>query len=354
MQAINRIADEFGMEWEVEVDERNVVSFTFRPQVGRDLTATDNLFLHNGIRSLKRTTIPSTDWCTRLYVAGGNKNIPQNYRNYHQRLLPAGSLNYIENASAVSAYGIIEGSKVWEDIFPTRTGTITSLINAYMFEDSGMDFDLNSYLIPGMTAKVHMQTGKLAGYEFPIKTYTNATKIFALVQTTDERGLQFPNSTNAAFQLSVGDKYKLIDIYMPASYISAAETELLNTATSWLNNNCSPTVNYEIETDDEYMIYLQSIRPDEPLYKPGDIIRLTDIYLPLDTNVRVISLRRDLLYPYKISLTLGQTQYRPLVYDITKRIASVEKALTLANINSPQRIKLTKWAQDTLTKNLST
>src|SRR5690606_13200502 len=78
----------------------------------------------NGLYELSRNTVNNADIITRLWAFGSSKNLRSDYRNYSQRLR-IDDPGYIEDAAAVAAFGVIEGQKVFEDIYPHRTGTVT-------------------------------------------------------------------------------------------------------------------------------------------------------------------------------------------------------------------------------------
>lgn len=347
LEVVNRIADEFEYEWYLQAVSATSYTLVFTTKAGTDLHTTDIFYLGRGIRSIKRTVVNSKPFCTRLYVMGSDKNIPSNYRSYSQRLLPTGSLNYIENATAKAAYGLIEASKIWEDIFPTREGTVSSLgADEKTFLDSGMDFDVNSYLLAGLTAKVHFQTGKLAGYEFPLKSYTHATKTFVINSITDERGLTVPNSTATEFQIAAGDTYKLIDIQLPAGYITTAENTLLSTATAWLNLNCNPIVQYELEMDEQWIAANMHGRTENNLYAPGDIIHINDAGLNINNDIRILGFKRNILRPYDYTFQLGDAPYRKPAYRVISQLRNVVKNQSLAAIDDPAVVRLKLWGEN--------
>src|SRR5690606_16530741 len=134
-----------------------------------------------GLYQLKRETVKGDDIITRLWAFGASKNLPSDYRNYSPRLRLADP-GYIEAADAVAAFGVIEGVRVFDDIYPKRTGVVTSVVGVNSFVDSTMDFDLfdgvggeTTYLTQGNSAKIHFNTGNLAGYEFEVQKYDHST-----------------------------------------------------------------------------------------------------------------------------------------------------------------------------------
>lgn len=221
------------------------------------------------------------------------------------------SPEYLENDAAVSKFGILERTVIFDDIYPHREGSVTSLGPEFrMFADNTM-FDLSltdangntTYLIPGLEAKVHFNTGKLAGYEFVISFFDTATKMFTLRSITDERGLQLPNPDEAEFQIHVGDKYVILDINLPYSYINAAEQKLLQKANSWLEKYSNEQVSYLVEVDEKY------VKDNSIAFKEGDKINLYDTQLGVDEALRIVDLTRSLVSEYQYTLKLSDSFY---------------------------------------------
>ncbi|MEY1640494.1 LamG-like jellyroll fold domain-containing protein [Tenuifilum osseticum] len=297
-----------------------------------------------GLYKLDRLMVNDTGIVTRLFVYGGNRNIPSGYRDFSRRLkLPNNPHSYIEDADAIATYGVIEGTKIFEDIYPRRTGVITEVGAPNAFTDSTMDFDLNEtdaqgqtkYLIPGNPAKVSFISGNLAGYEFEIAAYNHAAKSFTLKYYTDERGYKYP-SADDAFKINVGDQYVLLDIHMPQSYIDAAEAELLSQATSLLAEKKSAKVRYSVEIDPIFA------KQECINLNAGDIIRVRDTDLNIDRDIRVVSVKRDLLEPYKMSLELGDEVTVSLATQLLDRTSAIEKVVKINQLHDPAKYR-TAW-----------
>ena len=139
------------------------------------------------------------------------------------------SKSFVEDNTYIPS--TIEKTVIFEDVFPGRLGTISAVDGSDVnkFTDSSIDFNVNTYLISGLTAKIHFNTGDLAGYEIELSSFDNGTKEFTLLTYTDENGFTFPSSD---LKPAIGDKYVIVDITMPASYITTAETELQTRATA--------------------------------------------------------------------------------------------------------------------------
>jgi hypothetical protein len=72
---------------------------------------------------------------------------------------------------------------------------------------------------------VVFNTGQLAGYTFEINRYNNATKTITINKNKDEKTLDIPSDL---LHMQIGDEYVLVDIVMPQSYISNAESLVIS------------------------------------------------------------------------------------------------------------------------------
>jgi len=198
----------------------------------------------------------------------------------------------------IDKYGTIEHTKLFNDIYPHREGTISAVDGGDInkFTDSGMDFNLNDYLLPGVTAKLHFNSGDLGGYEFEVYSYNNATKEFTIIAFTDEQGYDMPNDT---LKPAIGDKYVLLDIEMPQTYIDTAETNLQAKAQAYLDDNCNPRVNYLLVPDWRYF------KTNSIALNLGDSITIEDTDLSINSLVRIVELTKILINAYKYTLKLS-------------------------------------------------
>ncbi len=252
--------------------------------------------------------------------------------------------SYIDNASAVAKYGIIERTVIFDDIIPEREGEVTGLSDSvFRFADANM-FDLNEvdgnndavYIISGLDPKVSFKTGNLAGYEFVIAAFDSATKTFTLQSYIDERGTKFPNPDNSAFQIQTGDKYVLIDITLPQSYIDDAENRLLNEAQNWLAKYSNDQVLYELNIDELFA------KQNGYVFSVGDSIGILDGDLGINEQIRIVEVRRNLVLEYAFSLKLANSTYISKTRQVRQGKVNVASQLKSAGIQ-------TDWnEQDTL------
>ncbi|MBA7548802.1 hypothetical protein ES705_41270 [subsurface metagenome] len=265
MQVLQRLCGEF--EGEFYFDGKNIC---FTDKTGSDSGLTFKY--KEGLRNIARQTLSEKNIITRLYAFGSKKNLKSDYREYSRRLkfvLLTGESyleKYItattwETATAyalgdvvkpttpndyyyecttagnsggeeptwetiegettedgtviwtcrvdpIDKYGTIEHTEIFNDVYPHREGTIDAVDGITKFTDEDM-FNLNECLLPGVTAKVHFNSGDLGGYEFEISNYDHATHKFTIIAFKDERGYELPNDD---FYPDAGNKYVLLDI----------------------------------------------------------------------------------------------------------------------------------------------
>jgi len=221
------------------------------------------------------------------------------------------SPDYLENEQAIEKYGVVERVVIFDEVYPHREGTVTSVgTNFLQFYDSNM-FNLNMvnnegesiYLLPGLDAKIKFNTGKLAGYEFVISQYKHDIKQFTINPITDERGLRLPHETESEFQIHTGDKYVILDVLLPDEYLITAENELLSKAQAWLEKYSNEQVSYDLSVDQKY-VQINGIT-----LSVGNKITVIDQPLGVDNSLRVVELRRNLVHESKYEIKLSDTVF---------------------------------------------
>ena len=315
LSVLQSLCAEYGQEFEIE--QVNGVRTLHIRTAGEHFPYTFRYGRTGGLYELTRQNINSKSLVTRLYVYGGTSNLGSTYR--HSRLcLPGKSknLSYIENAAAVTAFGVKENIKNFDDVFPNRYGEVSAKgAKYYDFVDNTMNFDLNEtdeqgntkWLIAGVNAKVKMTTGNLAGYEFDVHRYDHTTKTIEVVPFTDENGMKFPSETSAAFQFAPGDKYFFVDINLPDTYKTDAEATLQEKGKTYYEQYCQPQVQYGLNIDENFIRQFSGNLEVVNLFAPGDYVSVEDNDIGVDKSIRVLGFTRDLLRPYKYSLNLGDS-----------------------------------------------
>jgi hypothetical protein len=422
LAALGTLAEAFGTEWYVEGTTVNLA------QKQQQTPYTFLYGKHKGMYEIKRTPSSANTLATRLYVFGGETNIPLNYRNGSTRLLlPAvadpklvsnityvvtnnnngtetitfdwdaptddsvtavtimyryvasfnpfslntGSKNaprsitvpngtyevqfrseltggatlstgsiYVNNSNPypifppslqqayiehnTNLFGIIEQTLIFNDIYPHRTGIVTGfdITDFYSFTDSSIDFDINAQLLPGTSAKVVFNTGQLAGYTFEINRYNNVTKTITINKNKDEKTLDIPSDL---LHMQIGDEYVLVDIVMPQSYISNAESLLLVKAQDYLNTYSEPAYNYSGECDPIYF------RAKNIKLNYGDIVRIKDTELNVYRAFRIISITKPLTDEYAFTIELGDAIATSIITQLSN--AATGNSNSISNIN---------------------
>lgn len=206
------------------------------------------------------------------------------------------ALPYLEENTGL--FGVIESNYINDEIYPHRTGVVTAVDATiiYIFSDSTIDFDVNTQLLPGITAKVTFTTGQLSGYTFDISAFDNSLKQFTILKNKDEKSLDIPSTL---IKPIIGDEYVLTDIEMPLAYINAAEQDLQVKAQAYLDLYSSPIYQYSIICDPKWF------RAKVIKMGVGDVVFLTDAELQISKYIRVISLTKSLIDEFEYSLELG-------------------------------------------------
>lgn len=287
LEVLSKLATEFETEWLIEGEKINL----YKKQTVSGLVL--KYGQNEGLYSITRLNQDNSNIITRVYAFGSNRNIGSNYRNGAQRLRMADSL-YLDKFT--EKYGVIEATQVFEDVYPRREGIVSSVTSPFIFGDADIDFDVNDYLLPGVTAKLTFNTGQLSGYTFTINTFNNSTKKFTINVNTEEQTIQVPS---VDLLPAVGDKYVLTDILMPLEYVDAAEAELKNKAQEYLDQNSVPKLSYSIVCDPIWF------KRNSATLNIGQTVGLQDESLGIDREIRVIGHSRNLRRPYLYSVELA-------------------------------------------------
>lgn len=342
--------DKFGVEFEIG-RVNGVYVINIKKTIGQTLPFVLEYGKGKGLYSISRENVSSSNIVTRLKVYGSTENITSKYRA--DRLCMFGkdkASSYIEKADAVAKYGIFEGRKNF-DIKPTFTGKVSSVVDGDVlsFIDTSFPFDINAknasgetlYLISGVSAKVHFNSGNLAGYEFEVHAYDHATHKFTLVKQTDDRGNVFPSETSPAFQISQNDTYKVLDIAYSRDIEEAAEKKLAEEGNKYYDQNSQPKVQYSVNVTKAFIENKLALSDGiTNVFAPGDYLPIKDDEIGVDKSIRIKSFTRNVLDPYDYSLTISDTQTKG---DITTRVISdlvdIDKVLTINNLKDPAQAR---------------
>jgi hypothetical protein len=302
LEVLKTVATLFNTEYVIEGKTINI----YQRQTSSGVTLRQGQ--DEGLVSLTDEDQTNASVITRLYVLGSTKNITNTYRNGASNL-QIGSIPYIEKN--IAQYRQFEDTIIFDgtttdpksgaplpEIYPHRTGTITSIDDFLHFYDSGIDFNLNDYLISGVTAQLVFNTGLLAGYTFDISAFDNATKKISINQNTNEPSLIVPT---ASLTPVIGDQYVFINITMPQTYVDAAESALLAAGQNYLDGNGIPPRTYSGSPNAKYF------RQNNINLEIGQSIAVQSDLLALDVITRITAYTRNLRNPYIYTMTLANT-----------------------------------------------
>lgn len=305
----------------------------------------------NGLYMLSRDNVSSANIITRLKVYGSTSNITNKYRA-DRLCLPGKSKgqSYIEKPEAVAKYGIFEGRKHFENIKPTFTGHVQSVGESGVeFIDTSISFDLNAkeadgvttrYLIDGVNAKIHFNSGNLAGYEFDIVKYDHATHKVTLRRFTDDRGDVFPSETSLAFKIGVGNEYKILNIALPPELEAKAEAELEEAGNKYYDQNSQPKVQYSLSVTRAFIEkHFATDAGIVNVFIPGNYVPIKDPDIGVDKSVRIKSITRNILNPYEYSLTISDTVTTSVTNRVISDIIDIDKIIEINNLNDHARAR---------------
>lgn len=339
----------FNIEFEI-VKSNGVYTVNLYERVGQTLPFTLEYGKGRGLYDLHRENVSSSNIVTRLKVYGSTENITSKYRA--DRLCLPGKnkgQSYIEKPEMVAKYGVFEGRKNFDDVKPTFTGSVEAVVDTFSFIDKKFPFDLNAtnasgetlYLINGVSAKIHFNTGNLAGYDFEVKSYDHTTHKFTLLKTTDDRGDVFPSETSMAFQFGVGNEYKILDVAYPSDIEAEAEAKLAEVGNKYYDQNCQPKVQYGLSVTKAFLEKLVGTNDSVTnFFAPGDFLHVVDADIDVDKAIRIKSFVRNILDPYDYTLTISDiTTNATITNRVISDLVELDKIVTINSLKDPTRAR---------------
>ena len=207
-----------------------------------------------GLYKISQQNVDKENTVTRVYVRGGNRNVPPAYADESGHLkLPE---NYLENFSELSK--VVEKRVVFEEEFPYFLGNVESVTgeNNAAITCSSIDFDLGTIAI-GSNARINFLTGDLMGEPFAFE-WNNALKQVTLIEREDDLALAnsdghknfIPSHLKKA---KVGDAFNFTGILMPDSYVNESIIRLREKGAKWLTYYSRKRVKFSIDIDYRWM-----------------------------------------------------------------------------------------------------
>lgn len=337
LSALESICEQTETEWKIE---GRTIRIAKRIERKTDITLSypDNLLSPLDVREAT-----NEDTCTRMFVFGGERNLPKNYNDGKStRLLMRGKTEYLQRGGSF----IRERVKIYDEIFPRRNSHITNVTKAngfYFVSDNSIDFNINDHLMEGVSAKIEFKSGLCTGQEFEIASYNHSTRTIEIKQKTE--GTEIIPS-DASYPRS-GDEYVLLDITMPQSYVTNAEEELYKKALSDFESFTE-----EIETSTE----VSAIWTDKNgvRIEPYDLVRLYDRQIGIDESIRVQKVQS---YPFemygsRIEIELTNRKRKTKMQTISGFMSSMTRKVvnnytTLMNVSETQETQITNIGERT-------
>ena len=329
-EGLREIAEKVGAEFWTEGQTVNIC----RCEHGEPVT----LGYDKGLLSIDPGTANNVKFYTRLFPKGSSRNIDPSKYGYSRLQLPDGQ-KYIEVYS--DEYGIVDHyeESAFADIYPRRTGTVSSIrsevkrgedgkdFTIYYFRDNSLPFDPNDYMIGGKVIRVSFQEGsELAGqgdeengtYYFEVN-FDSKTREFEIITIWPyDNDMQLPGDKLIP---KPGDKYILWNLRMPDEYYSLAEEELLTAVNAFNSEHTLDIAVFKAPTDhawiEENAVRLsigQRVRLESDKYFPGTgyrdsrITRITrKVNLPSCMDLEISdALSRSAMQ--KVSDSIGETK----------------------------------------------
>lgn len=223
----------------------------------------------------------------RLYVEGGTRNLPEGY-GFPRLQLPEASRPYLQVPIPPNET-VIEHTLFFENIFPSRTGTVTALgENELIIIDDTLDFDINDCKVDGLEFKVAFTSGQLAFVDsFVIDKYDHATKAITLTRIDDDKA--YPDGIpSELLRPAIGDKYVLLDLDLPPSYVVDNQNKLLAAGSAYLEDNKDDKHEYSANLTPIW------VKETNPNIRLGYTVRILEPDLNIDKELRIAGYVRDL------------------------------------------------------------
>lgn len=362
LDALTMVAEAYECDWWIE---SNVIHLG-TCKIGTAVP----LRVGEALTSINRTEA-SNDIVTRLYAFGSTRNLPTNYRKdtssaiidgvVQQRLrLPEGT-NYIDIRPNLADNEIIEGVRIFENVYPRTNGTIASVTtkqyttttensdgttttekwNAYRFIDNTIKFS-RDYQLDGQDLQVQFQSGSLAGMTFVVEfnpdgedEASSKSQVWEIIRN-DNYGINLPNDTikpkvSDTYVLTGWDSTKISSLGL----VNAAEQELLTEANKWLQKNGNGVYNYECESNsiwcsgyrrvDGEFVFAASNIIDLEL---GQSVALYDELLIGSSgfNSRVRAYEKNLINPYVCRYTIGETNNYSKTDSLQQQVDAINRS----------------------------
>lgn len=305
LEALDLIAETYDLEWWVNGDVLNLGICEFGEPIilEYDKELDDISFSEASERMI-----------TRLYVFGGTRNM-----FYGKRLTLPSDYPYVDLFPNLPSEQIVEGVKIFDDIYPRQENTITEITSSviyptdrdhqattiYTFKCSGINITRDD-LLPGESLKMAFTSGQLNGREFELYIRENGYEIIY----KQEGDNYFPNPI---LRPQVGDTFFFFgfkaETIMP-ELVTNAQNELLSAAQDYMDSLGMDYV-FDVKTRS---IYCEENNIDLDI---GQVVTLESDYLGSITS-RIRGYEKDINNVFDATYSIGS-------YSRYSRISAIEK-----------------------------
>lgn len=259
LEALQVVADTFDMEWHINGTEiqLGLTGQLKAPSRPLELAYGRGNGLLPGVGRVNYSSEPPLNV---MYAQGGTRNIDASIYGSPKLLLPKGASMrydgvYFDNEDGFGLDGrvateyetdnlglavrkagvsgnIAEGALDCTDIYPQREGVIDTVVvenGVYYIADRTIPASLNyedCLIAGGGPMSIVFQSGELAGKEFNADYYHTASGSYPArrfkIESQDIDGITMPGGT---FVPKRGDRYKVFNVALPASYIADNATK---------------------------------------------------------------------------------------------------------------------------------
>ena len=318
-----------------------------RPGVGRKNSSDSNpmevLFVQGGERNINSATYGSQ---TVLLPAGmptigfdgEHFSDEDGYNEVNARTYKASEDRMSIGRADKELTHATEAAATFDDVYPHREGTITSIVeekeNIIDFVDTAIPstLDYKALTAEGQSLTVVFNSGMLCGKEFEVN-YIASSKTFQLINTTID-GVNMPNEV---WRPAVGDRYVVLNMYMPDEFLcdtknkAGAEWELFREAVKYMFDNEDNKFDFSGKLDSIYAH--NNWENIGGKIKVGSYVKFTDPQFEADgVLLRIQSVKEGINDPYAPELTLSNKQSSA---SIASKIVNIEK-------ETPYKIELAK------------
>ena len=367
--AINSIAEAFEVEWWIEEDLRARTIYFGKLEKGD----AEPFKIGDAVTEIPSKRGEDTDYGTRFYVFGADKNLPKDYSATAQggvtnhvsqiRLHLPEDHPYIDAKPNLAPAEVVEKVVIFEDVYPKNTDTITAIEtikreiiegeenDAYVMTAANTPF-VPSDLMSGETLMCEFTSGSLRGRQFELallddnndninieswKEGDPFNKRFELIAETEDAGNTAVIIPNEYLHPNVGDTFVLLGVKLPKERITEAENELLEKGQEHALKNSSDTDVYDCPTNPVYchqngknFVLGQKVVMYDPRFENGQ------------RESRIQGFEKKLWNEYEATYTVGDNTSYTKLGAIQSGIDDAKHEIVKVKENTDRQIATTK------------